>query len=151
VVTARECNFNTQQPSIGYEMWTFEGYLVLNSQDEINARFAGCTSLVDGVVIHPNYTETTLDFRNLTRMGGIFIETNKITEILLDNLDETDAIVYIVDNATLTTLSAPKLKRAQWLGFSATMVNLTFPALEKIEWRRFGIFTALRLPENLKQ
>ncbi len=151
VVLAKECNFNSSQPGIVSSTFNYEGDLVLTSQDQINAVFAGCTSLVDGVVIHPNFTGSTIDFRNLTKMGGLFIETNTLTTILLDNLEETDAIVYIVDNATITTLSAPKLRRAQWLGFSATMSNLNFPALERIEWRRFGILTDLRLPEGLKE
>lgn len=133
VVNGRECIFNSSQPGIVSPIFNYEGNLVLTTQDQINAVFAGCTSLVDGVVIHPNFTGTTVDFRNLTKMGGVFIETNAVTTILLDNLEDTDAIVYIVDNATITTLSAPKLKRAQWLGFSATMSNLSLPVLERIE------------------
>jgi len=86
--------------------------------------------LVDDLVLATNYTGTILDLRGLKESGRIFIRTNSVTDLLLDDLEKAGSIEYDY-GIEIKTVSAPKLTSAGEISFRASesAQNITFPVL----------------------
>lgn len=86
--------------------------------------------MVDDLVLATNYTGTILDLRGLKESGRIFIRTNSVTDLLLDDLEKAGSIEYDY-GIEIQTVSAPKLTSAGEISFRASesAQNITFPVL----------------------